>query len=48
MSNKAFQDALYQFLDKKKKEKLPAAFFTSKIHANLDLTPIITYNQADI
>jgi hypothetical protein len=48
MSSKAFQDALSQLLDKKKKEKLPAAFFTSKIHPNLELTPIITFNQSDI
>ena len=48
MSNKAFQEALSQFLDKRKKERLPVQFFISKIHANLDLTPILTFSQSDI
>jgi hypothetical protein len=48
MSGKAFEDALGQLLDRRKKEKLPSNFFTSKIHSSLDLSPIFAPDQSDI
>lgn len=48
MSGKAFDEAINQILDKRKKEKLSHIFFASKIHPSLDLSPILAYNQTDV
>jgi hypothetical protein len=48
MSGKSFDEALAQILDRRKKEKLPRAFFISKIQSSLDLSPILAFNQEDV